>query len=458
MADGPEVPASAVDSESSTPDEISIQEALAYAIRLHLDNALDGAETLYRRILAAAPDYPDALNYFGILAYQRGRVDEGIQAIARAISLVPDFADFHINFGNMMSGTGRIDEALAAYRRADGLAPNDANIYNNVGAIHMACGAMAESEFALQRAIELDPTHFRAYNNLGRLRSRQGRDEEAVEALCTSITLMPKNPESRRLLATAYYTMGKRTEAAAVFKQWLDEEPDDPTARHMYAACSGEDVPLRADDSYIEQTFDHFASSFDEQLQVKLHYRAPELVTEALLRHALPEDRPLVILDAGCGTGLCGPLVAARAERLVGVDLSGAMLAKAEGRGGYHQLVKAELTAFMDAATAEYDVILSADTLVYFGALEPALGAARTALREQGLLAFTVEQHPVTQHPDDQPADYRMNPHGRYSHSREYIERVLADSGFDVLDLTSAVLRREAGVPVNGLVVVARTA
>ena len=453
MADGPDVPASADDSASSTPDEISIQEALAYAIRLHLDNALDGAETLYRRILAVAPEYADALNYYGILAYQRGRAEEGIHAIARAISLVPDFADFHINFGNMMSGTGRIDDALAAYRRADALSPNDANIYNNVGAIHMACGAMAESEFALQRAIALDPTHFRAFNNLGRLRSRQGRDEEAVEALCTSITLMPNNRESRRLLATAYYTMGKRTEAAAVFKQWLDEEPDDPTARHMYAACSGEDVPLRADDTYIEQTFDHFASSFDEQLQVKLHYRAPELVAEALARHAPSDDRLLDLLDAGCGTGLCGPLVAARARRLVGVDLSGAMLAKAEGRGCYHELAKAELTAFIEAATAEYDVIISADTLVYFGALEAVLAAASTALRPQGVLVFTVEEHPDA----EQPADYRMNPHGRYSHSRDYIARVLQDAGFHAVELTPAVLRREAGKPVNGLVVVART-
>ena len=38
------------------------------------------------------------------------------------------------------------------------------------------------------------------------------------------------------------------------------------------------------------------------------------------------------MLDAGCGTGLCGPLIAPHARRLVGVDLSGQMLAHARER------------------------------------------------------------------------------------------------------------------------------
>ena len=40
-------------------------------------------------------------------------------------------------------------------------------------------------------------------------------------------------------------------------------------------------------------------------------------------------------LDLGCGTGLCGPLVKPRVERLDGVDLSGAMLDRARATGVY---------------------------------------------------------------------------------------------------------------------------
>jgi predicted TPR repeat methyltransferase len=36
-------------------------------------------------------------------------------------------------------------------------------------------------------------------------------------------------------------------------------EPDNPVPRHLYAACSGEGVPERASDRYVEAEFDTFA-------------------------------------------------------------------------------------------------------------------------------------------------------------------------------------------------------
>ena len=45
-----------------------------------------------------------------------------------------------------------------------------------------------------------------------------------------------------------------------------------------------------------------------------------------------------------------------------------------------------------------------------------------------------------------------LSPHGRYSHAREYVERVLADAGLRP-EIVPAELRLEAGDPVAGLVV-----
>jgi predicted TPR repeat methyltransferase len=145
----------------------------------------------------------------------------------------------------------------------------------------------------------------------------------------------------------------------------------------MLAACSGEGVPERADDAFIVETFDRFADSFEEQLQQRLAYKAPQLVTDALGRH---RHRP-GSSDAGCGTGLCGPLVKPHAARLTGVDLSVGMLQKAEGKGCYDHLYRIELGAFlaMPDEAAAWDVILSADTLCYFGPLEAVAAGARPA-------------------------------------------------------------------------------
>ena len=189
----------------------------------------------------------------------------------------------------------------------------------------------------------------------------------------------------------AHCTLGEVDKAVEVFEEWLEEEPDNPIARHMLAACSGRDVPPRASDAFVEKTFDSFAASFDSKL-AKLSYRAPALVAEMLAESDVEATKSLDVLDAGCGTGLCGPLIAPYARRLVGVDLSAPMIAQAQARNVYDELVKRELTAYLRDSTGAFDVIVSADTLVYFGQLEDVAAASANALRPGGRLVFTVEE------------------------------------------------------------------
>ena len=102
----------------------------------------------------------------------------------------------------------------------------------------------------------------------------------------------------------------------------------------MLAACTGEAAPPRASDNYVRDTFDAFAGSFDQVLD-QLGYRAPGLIGELLDRDLPAADASLMIADAGCGTGLCGEFLRPRAKRLVGIDLSPGMLARARARGKY---------------------------------------------------------------------------------------------------------------------------
>ena len=172
-----------------------------------------------------------------------------------------------------------------------------------------AQGKLVEAEQAYRVAIRLNPEHSDAYNNLGVLLNSQKRSREAAVCFSRVITFRPKDPEARRLLALAHCTLGEVDKAVEVFEEWLEEEPDHPIARHMLAACSGREVPARASDAFIEKTFDSFAASFDSKL-AKLSYRAPALVGEMLAQSGAEESKSLDVLDAGCGTGLCGPLLA----------------------------------------------------------------------------------------------------------------------------------------------------
>ena len=429
-------------------DELTLDEALLVAVKLHRAGHLDEAETLYGRILAIAPEQADALHYLGVLAHQRGRGEAAVALIRQAIALDPGMPDACNNLGNVLLEQERADEAITAYRQAIALRPGFAGAYNNLGAVLRTQARYAEAATAYEKAIELDPLHVDAYNNMGNLLASQQRVKEAVACYCKAITLTPAHPEANRMLGIAYTTLGQYAEAAQVFARWLALEPENPVARHLHAACSGQDRPERASDAYVETTFDGFADSFDAKLG-KLAYRAPQLVAQALEKLAGAPARQFAALDAGCGTGLCGPLIAPWVAQLTGVDLSAGMLVHAQGRGVYDNLQKAELTAFLQTSAGCFDLIVSADTLCYFGPLDALLRAAHGALRAAGALIFTVEAAAA-----GVPA-HHLNPHGRYSHSQAYVLEALCAAGFAPPQVLSTSLRNEGGEPVAGLVVTA---
>jgi predicted TPR repeat methyltransferase len=444
------LPSSVAPREQEALTELSVAEAASVAIQLHRSGNLDEAEIIYRRILEIDADHGDALHFLGVLSHQRGRSETAIELIQKSIAVHPDQADRYNNLGNVLVELGRLSEAVHAYQKTVALRPDHADAFNNLGAVLKAQGRYQDAAAAYQQAIDLNPKHVNAYNNFGNLLSSRGMVKEALGYYCKAITLMPNHPQSRKLLGIAYHSIGQIDAAARVFREWIDEQPDNPIAQHMYAACSGNAVPARASDAYVEATFDSFAGSFDEKLG-RLAYRAPQLIADALAKASGVPAKGMVALDAGCGTGLCGPLIAPYVARLAGVDLSAGMLAKAQGRGVYDEVVKAELTAYLNGHEGAFDLIVSADTLVYFGPLEQVLEAAFLALRFDGLLIFTVEEaEPAPE------TGYKLNPHGRYSHGRAYLTGALSAAGLAVCNIEPAVLRMEGGSPVAGLVVTAR--
>jgi predicted TPR repeat methyltransferase len=433
-------------SESGTFD-LTLEETVSLAILLQKNKQFGEAQKVYRRVLEAVPNHPRALHYAGVLAHQQGRNEEALALIERSIALVPDEADWCSNLGIVFQSDNKLDSAIAWYRRAIAIDPKHANAHNNLGVLLRATGQPLEAEAAYRTAIQLDPEHIDAYTNLGILLNGLKRTEEAAACYCKVITLRPKHREARKLLALAHCMLGEIGKAVNIFEEWLNEEPGDPIAWHMLAACTGRNVPERASNAFVESTFDSFASSFEAKLET-LSYRAPALVAAMLEDSGLERSHCLDVLDAGCGTGLCGLAVAPFARRLVGVDISEGMLAHAKGKNVYQKLVKAELTEYLRDNSETFDLIVSSDTLVYFGDLKDLIAAFAKALRPNGLLVFTLE-HAVG---DSDDVDYRLELHGRYSHAQTYVERLLRSFNLQS-KIIHAELRMEAGVPVPGLVI-----
>jgi predicted TPR repeat methyltransferase len=317
----------------------------------------------------------------------------------------------------VLRSLGHWEEAIATLEHARGLAPQDPNVLVNLGNVY---------------------------------RQRK-RFKDAVVAFREAIGSNPYDPEAYRCLAFTLYAMGERTEAITLLQQWLAVDAGNPTARHLIAAYTERDLPDRAADEYVRQLFDGFAASFDNVLG-GLAYRAPQLVADRVATLVGPAVANLSVLDAGCGTGLCAPLVKPYARRLVGVDLSPGMLDRARLTGLYDELVESELTAFLGARDGAFDLIVSADTLCYFGPLRPVFDVAARALRPAGGVVFTLERA------EDEVQDrgFVLNVHGRYAHSEGPVRAALAEAGFTDVTVATDILRKERLEEVVGLIVSAR--
>ena len=429
---------------------LSIDQAVRFAIELQQKGQLDKAEGIYQDILGKIPGHPDALHFYGILEFQRNRTAQAIEKISAAIAASPDYMDAHNNLGNIYMESRRLEEAEAEYRRTVELAPQHVGALNNLGTVLRALGRFNEAESIFRDTLKDHADFFPLHYNLGNLLYQKGAEEEAVDHYFKAVVLDPDQSRSKIRLGLALIKLGRRDEAEQVYRDWLEKEPDNPEARHMLAACSGEAVPGRAPDAYVKTLFNRFADSFEEQLNI-LEYKAPEFVASAVAAHCGQPEHRLAILDAGCGTGLCGPLLKPFASRLDGVDLSPGMLKKAGVSGLYDHLAESDLTEYIHRHHGVYDVIVAADVFCYFGDLEDVFAAAADAVRAGGRFVFSVER--MDGDSAAKNADYQIIPQGRYTHSEAYLRRIADQNGWESESIRHEILRKEMGRPVEGLVV-----
>ncbi|MGE0748011.1 MAG: class I SAM-dependent methyltransferase [Rhodospirillales bacterium] len=263
------------------------------------------------------------------------------------------------------------------------------------------------------------------------------------------IAAAPHDAALHLKLAGALRMQGDMAGAIAAAQASLAIDGND-SARFFLAQAGAVAPPPRTPDSVVASLFDQYAAGFEQHLVGGLRYRAPDLVAAAVRDARGPDAPPCDVMDAGCGTGLAGPLLRPFARRLDGVDLSANMVAKARDKGLYDDLVVGELVAALAARPAAYDVIVACDVLVYFGDLGPLFAAARAALRPGGLFAFTAERGAGT--------TFALLPEGRYAHPPAYVAATAQAAGLAVRQSGEAALRTEAGKDVTGLIYVCAAA
>jgi len=381
----------------------------------------------------------------------RGEVLPRRQAdrLAAELEERPDDAQGWYDLGCIYNREGRYDEAAHALECCLAASPHSLAAQGELAYALSGKGDLGEAGVLFESVISQDPGNGRAYFLLGMARFRMNALHEAVELWECAARLIEDPGDSLENLAMAYRRLGRREQEKHCWERLRDFAAEHPAVHHMLAAHGQAPVPPRANDAYLRHLFGRFASDFDAVLRA-LEYGVPDLL-EARLRdiYGAP-SRTLKILDAGCGTGLCGERLRPWARHLTGVDLSAGMLAEARQRDLYDDLIEGELVAFLlTRAGEQYDWIVAGDVLCYFGCLEDLIPAAAESLAAGGRIFLTVEKD--ENHEAGTGPGYRLQSHGRYCHTQDYVEAMALAAGLSAEKLSTEFVRYESGEPVKGI-------
>ncbi len=253
------------------------------------------------RVLAAAPQAPDALHLLALCQRNQGNHEAALNTFARALANAPRHVDLLNNYGALLHRAGRHGEALTQLKIAAVENPKHLDVWLNLAlayqalsdkpamldcarravalapetprALHMLANALRENgdlegaEAALRKAIEIEPSAW-AWTALGIVRRLIGDPEDSLICYENARALGYDTPELADAQASAHLDLGHFEQALEAARKLTETAPtyvaghvlvahilweyglgggNDPLAElHNAAAAQPQNIPLRA--------------------------------------------------------------------------------------------------------------------------------------------------------------------------------------------------------------------
>lgn len=429
--------------------QLAINEGALDRARADLDSAID-----------AEPAQP-ALRI--CRADVRSRLDDpegAARDAAEAVILAPDDAQAKAVLGGALLNLGHAADAVACLSEALAARPQEP-FWREILAVALQAAGDADAALrVLTDGIALLPANV-ALRNAAillclRRRDFTGAEKQAEQARRQGIA----DACTFGMKGHALSSLGRHQDAAVAYQEAYKLGPDDPYVRHLVMASGALPMASRAPESYVRAVFDGYASRFEANL-LSLGYSIPGAIRQALLAHPkIAAGQPVgPVLDLGCGTGLAAVAINdLPMGPFTGVDLSRCMLDYARAKKIYDELREADVIADLTAHPQRWPLILAADMLCYFGALEEILALVQARLLPGGWFVFSVEEL-LPDRDGGVPGDgnWALQQLGRYAHAATYVHEAAIAAGFRVVRSARLAARQESGVPVPGIVVTLET-
>jgi predicted TPR repeat methyltransferase len=378
----------------------------------------------------------------GVGHFEGGRYEEAEHKFRASLKLLPGRPSTMANLAATCTRRGRPAQALDLLEEVLAVAPGDIEAWSYRADALAALGRHEEALACHDKLVELDAGRAAGWYQRGLALARLRRLPEALSSFERALAIDPGLAQAWTHRGSILKDLERPQEAAASFEEAMTRGADPEVNRYFLAALRPGDAPPIAPARYVEFLFDDYADTFDHHLVEVLKYQAHTVLVDRL--KALCGECFARALDLGCGTGLCGSLLASWVDEIDGVDLSGSMIAKARARGVYARLAQADVAQHLQAVHRRYDLVLAADVFIYVGDLAQVYAGVRRVLEPGGVFCFSVESAADS-------VDFELRPSLRYAHSERYVRQLAARYGFEVAKLVRQPVREEQQQPIAGL-------
>ncbi len=390
-------------------NEISLDEARA----LYRAGRFDEAAPLFRDLLKANPEHFESLHSLGMISYRTGQFERAQYFLGEALRLNGNSLESLLIRGVALMQLKRTAAALDCFARSLSVNPGFVEGHVNRATALLELGRTEEALAGFDRVVALDPENAIGWNNRGNALVALKRYEEAAICYDRALAIQPELTTARDNRFLVLLQLGRAS---------------------------------RIPDHALQALFDQAAAKYDELMLGQLHYRAHLNVRE-LAEEILPRRDGWRILDLGCGTGLVGAALKefAQGGRLDGIDVAPKMIEAARARGIYDDLILGDVETVLMLEGRMYDLMASADTMIYLGDLTPTFSGVAHRLEAGGFYIFACESK--------EGEGWEQTRANRFRHSERYLRDEAARAGLEFLTLKRGVLRHEDAEPVAGFAV-----
>jgi tetratricopeptide (TPR) repeat protein len=190
---------------------------------MHAGRHLD-AQLCCQQAHAADAHHADTLHLMGLLSLHANQPDHAMEWIARAIRQDPK-PEYLASLGTTLQQRGRYEEALKALDKAVQLRPDDAELWRHLGDILVQLTRFDQALLSFQHVLKLDPHHQDALYKSGALLNQFGRYEEAIAHLDLSDQVLPNHAPTLQARARTLYNLKRLEESLAEGRRAYQLDP-----------------------------------------------------------------------------------------------------------------------------------------------------------------------------------------------------------------------------------------